>query len=45
MSVQIPLLAVFLLGERLTGREAIGLVVAIVEVFIVQLARMKRMVK
>ncbi len=40
MAVQIPILAVLLLGERLTGRELVGLVVAIVGVFVVQLARM-----
>lgn len=45
MSVQIPLLAVLFLGESLTGRELIGLVVAIVGVFIVQLAGMKRVAK
>lgn len=40
MSVQIPLLAVLFLGERLTGRELIGLVIAVVGVFTVQFARM-----
>ncbi len=40
MSVQIPLLAVLFLGERLLPRELIGLVVVVVGVLIVQLARM-----
>ena len=39
MSVQIPILAVLFLGERLTVREVIGLVVTIIGVMVVQLAR------
>lgn len=38
MAIQIPVLAVLLLHERLTGREIIGLVVAIVGITVVQLA-------
>lgn len=40
MAVQIPILALLFLGERLTGRASLGLVVAIVGVFIVQFSRM-----
>jgi len=40
MSVQIPILAVLFLGERLAGRQIIGLVIAVMGVLIVQLARM-----
>lgn len=39
MAVQIPILAVVFLGERLTGREATGLVIAILGTLLVQLAR------
>lgn len=39
MAIQIPILAVLFLGERLTGREVIGLVTAIAGVLIVQFAR------
>ena len=38
MSVQIPILAVLFLGERLTGRELLGLIIIIVGAFIVQFA-------
>ena len=40
MSVQIPVLAMLFLGERLTGREVAGLVITIIGVLIVQLARL-----
>lgn len=39
MAVQIPILAVVFLGERLTGRETIGLVIAIIGTLLVQLGR------
>lgn len=39
MSIQIPILAVIFLGERLNGRQLVGLVVSIVGVLVVQLAR------
>ncbi len=39
MAVQIPILAVLFLGERLNGREVLGLVVAIIGAFLVQLGR------
>jgi drug/metabolite transporter (DMT)-like permease len=39
MSVQIPILVVLFLGERLGGRELIGLVVTIAGILLVQLAR------
>jgi drug/metabolite transporter (DMT)-like permease len=39
MAIQIPILAVIFLGERLTGRELLGLVIAIVGVALVQLGR------
>jgi drug/metabolite transporter (DMT)-like permease len=39
MAVQIPILAVIFLGERLNGREVTGLVVAIVGALLVQLGR------
>ncbi len=39
MAVQIPILAVLFLGERLNGREAAGLVVAIIGALLVQLGR------
>jgi drug/metabolite transporter (DMT)-like permease len=39
MAVQIPILAVLFLGERLNGRQVIGLVVAIIGAFLVQLGR------
>ncbi|MEZ4659973.1 MAG: DMT family transporter [Caldilineaceae bacterium] len=39
MSVQIPILAVLFLGERLTSRQLIGLVLSVVGVLVVQLAR------
>lgn len=41
MAVQIPILAVLFLGERLNGREAVGLVVAIIGALLVQLGRRK----
>ncbi|MAT99366.1 MAG: hypothetical protein CL608_19680 [Anaerolineaceae bacterium] len=41
MAVQIPILAVLFLGERLNGREAAGLVVAIIGALLVQLGRRK----
>lgn len=40
MAVQIPILAVLFLGERLSVREVIGLVIAIAGVLVVQLSRM-----
>lgn len=40
MSVQIPILAVLFLGERLVGRELIGLAVAVIGVLVVQVARL-----
>lgn len=39
MAVQIPLLAVIFLGERLNGREVVGLVVAIIGALLVQVGR------
>ena len=39
MSIQIPILAVLFLGERLNGRQVFGLVVSIIGVLVVQLAR------
>jgi drug/metabolite transporter (DMT)-like permease len=39
MAVQIPILAVLFLGERLNGRQVTGLVVAIVGALLVQLGR------
>jgi drug/metabolite transporter (DMT)-like permease len=39
MAVQIPILAVVFLGERLNGREVTGLLVAIVGALLVQLGR------
>ncbi|VAW30840.1 Permease of the drug/metabolite transporter (DMT) superfamily [hydrothermal vent metagenome] len=39
MGIQIPILAVIFLNETLTGREVIGMVVAIVGVLVVQLGR------
>ena len=39
MGVQIPILAMLFLGERLNGREVMGLVVAIVGALLVQLGR------
>ena len=39
MAVQIPVLAVIFLGERLNGRQVLGLVVAIVGALLVQLGR------
>lgn len=39
MAVQIPILAVVFLGERLTSRETIGLVIAIIGTLLVQLGR------
>ncbi len=39
MAVQIPILAVLFLGERLNGRQAAGLVVAIIGALLVQLGR------
>lgn len=39
MSIQIPILAVLFLGERLSGRQLVGLVVSIVGILVVQLAR------
>ena len=39
MAVQIPILAVLFLGERLNGRQVAGLVVAIVGALLVQLGR------
>ncbi len=42
MAVQIPLLAVLFLGERLNGREVTGLVVAIVGALLVQLGRTRQ---
>ncbi len=41
MAVQIPILAVLFLGERLNGRQVTGLVVAIIGAFLVQLGRRK----
>ncbi|MCB0043966.1 MAG: EamA family transporter [Caldilineaceae bacterium] len=42
MSIQIPILAVLFLGEQLSGRQLLGLVIAIVGVFIVQFVRIWR---
>ncbi|WP_420643963.1 DMT family transporter [Candidatus Leptofilum sp.] len=42
MAVQIPVLAVIFLGERLNGREVTGLVVAIVGTLLVQLGRKRK---
>lgn len=42
MAVQIPILAVIFLGERLNGRQVIGLVVAIVGALLVQLGRERK---
>lgn len=39
MAVQIPVLAVIFLGERLNGREIIGMVIAILGTLLVQLGR------
>ncbi|MCA9999880.1 MAG: DMT family transporter [Anaerolineales bacterium] len=39
MAVQIPILAVIFLGERLNGRQVAGLVVAIIGALLVQLGR------
>ena len=41
MAVQIPILAVIFLGERLNGREVVGLVVAVIGTLLVQLGRRK----
>ncbi|MBK7897549.1 MAG: EamA family transporter [Anaerolineaceae bacterium] len=41
MAVQIPILAVIFLGERLNGRQVTGLVVAVVGALLVQLGRRK----
>lgn len=40
MSVQIPILAVLFLGEKLVGRELIGVAVTIIGVLVVQFARL-----
>lgn len=45
MSIQIPILAVIFLGERLTGREVLGLVLAALGVLLVQLRRRRKPVK
>lgn len=37
MAIQIPLLAVFVLGERLSGQQLVALIIAIVGTFLVQL--------
>ena len=42
MAVQIPILAVLFLGERLNGRQVTGLVVAIIGALLVQLGRKPR---
>lgn len=42
MAVQIPILAVLFLGERLTPREWLGLAVAVAGTLLVQLGRQKR---
>ncbi len=39
MAVQIPILAVIFLGERLNGREVMGLIIAIIGTLLVQLGR------
>ena len=39
MSIQIPLLALLFLGERLSGRQVMGLVITVAGVMVVQLAR------
>jgi len=39
MSIQIPILAVIFLGERLNGREVLGLVLAALGILLVQLRR------
>jgi drug/metabolite transporter (DMT)-like permease len=39
MAVQIPILAVVFLGERLNGRQALGLVIAIAGMLLVQVGR------
>ena len=39
MAMQIPILAVIFLGERLNGREVLGLVIAILGTLLVQLGR------
>ncbi|MCA9920441.1 MAG: DMT family transporter, partial [Anaerolineales bacterium] len=41
MGVQIPILAVIFLGERLNGRQVSGLVVAVIGALLVQLGRRK----
>ena len=43
MTVQIPILAVIFLGERLNGREVIGLIIAIIGTLLVQLGRNNRL--
>ncbi|HEX6384939.1 MAG TPA: DMT family transporter [Anaerolineae bacterium] len=42
MSIQIPILAVIFLGERPTGREVLGLVLAALGILLVQLRRRRR---
>lgn len=42
MSVQIPVLAVLFLDERLTGRELFGLALAVLGIFLVQVGRARR---
>ena len=42
MSVQIPIFAIIFLGERLTGRQFIGLAIVVVGILVVQLARFWR---
>ena len=42
MSIQIPILAVIFLGERLSGREVVGLVLAALGILLVQLRRRVR---
>ena len=39
MAVQIPILAVVFLGERLNGRELLGLIIAVIGTLLVQLGR------
>ena len=39
MSVQIPVFAIIFLGERLTGRQFLGLVIVVAGILLVQLAR------
>jgi len=45
MSIQIPILAVIFLGERLSGREVVGLVLAALGILLVQLRRRRAPVK